>query len=56
MSGSTFNIDKIVEECHKYQIKVILDVSRSVGNLMIKLHDWKVDGALFKTDKYLNSN
>jgi kynureninase len=33
-----------------------LDVSKIVGSSSIKLHDWKVDGAIFKTNKYLNSS
>lgn len=53
-SGQSFEIEKIVNACHKNNIIAGFDLAHSVGNTELHLHDWNVDFAVWCNYKYLN--
>lgn len=54
-TGQYFDIKRITEECHKYNIIAGFDLAHAAGNVPVKLHDWNVDFAVWCSYKYLNS-
>ncbi|ODV97930.1 hypothetical protein PACTADRAFT_73591 [Pachysolen tannophilus NRRL Y-2460] len=54
-TGQFFEIAKITEFAHSKGIIVGWDLAHCVGNVELKLHDWKVDFAAWCSYKYLNS-
>jgi len=55
LSGQRFNFEKIVKLAHDNGILVGFNLAHGAGNIELKLHDWKVDFAVWCTYKYLNS-
>eukprot|EP00483_Globobulimina_turgida_P009788 UN09807 len=55
LSGQLFDIKKICDTAHKYDIYVGLDLAHGIGNVPLYLHDWGVDFATFCSYKYLNA-
>jgi len=53
-TGQCFEIQKITEAAHKKGCNVGWDLAHAVGNIDLKLHDWKVDFACWCSYKYLN--
>jgi kynureninase len=54
-TGQFFNLKKITETGHKVGAKVGFDLAHATGNVVLKLHDWNVDFAVWCHYKYLNS-
>jgi kynureninase len=54
-TGQYFDIKRITEECHKYNIISGFDLAHAAGNVPVRLHDWNVDFAVWCSYKYLNS-
>lgn len=54
-TGQAFEMDKITEAAHKIGALAGYDLAHGAGNLLLKLHDWNVDFAVWCTYKYLNS-
>ena len=54
-TGQVFDIPKITEIGHAYDIMVGFDLAHAVGNVELKLHEWGVDFAAWCSYKYLNS-
>jgi kynureninase len=52
--GHYLDVERIVEEAHKHNILVIVDVAHSIGSCPIHLDKWDVDGAVFCSYKYIN--
>ena len=55
LTGQAFDVPKIVEAANKKGCKIGLNLAHGAGNLVLKLHDWNVDFAVWCSYKYLNS-
>lgn len=55
-TGQVFDFPTIVEAGHQVGAFVGFDMAHAAGNVVLKLHDWKVDFAAWCSYKYLNSS
>lgn len=55
LTGQAFDIPAIVEAAQKVNCVVGLNLAHGAGNLVLKLHDWNVDFAVWCSYKYLNA-
>jgi len=54
-SGEAFDIAAIARLAHAHGCVAGFDLAHAAGNLVLRLHDWDVDFAVWCTYKYLNS-
>lgn len=55
-SGQLFDMKTITEKGHAVGAIVGFDLAHAAGNILLKLHEWKVDFAAWCSYKYLNSS
>ena len=53
-SGQAFDMKRITEAGQKKNITVGFDLAHATGNLLLQLHDWKVDFGVWCNYKYMN--
>lgn len=54
LSGQVLNIPSVVNHAHRVGAFFGLDLAHGAGNLILNLHDWQVDFAIWCNYKYLN--
>ncbi|HMO24333.1 MAG TPA: aminotransferase class V-fold PLP-dependent enzyme, partial [Candidatus Melainabacteria bacterium] len=55
LTGQAFEVAAIAARAHEKGCLFGLNLAHGAGNLVLKLHDWKVDFAVWCSYKYLNS-
>lgn len=55
LSGQAFDLEDIARACHEGGAVFGVDLAHGAGNLVLKLHDWQVDFAVWCSYKYLNA-
>jgi len=54
-TGQAFDMEKITAKAHQIGALAGFDLAHAAGNLVLKLHDWDVDFAVWCSYKYMNS-
>jgi kynureninase len=55
LSGQCFDMKEITKKAHSVGAMVGFNLAHGAGNLLMNLHDWNVDFAVWCSYKYLNS-
>ena len=55
LTGQAYDVPTLVQATHNQGSFFALDLAHGAGNLLLSLHDWNVDFAVWCSYKYLNS-
>lgn len=55
LTGQAFEVEKLAKAAHAQGAIFALNLAHGAGNLLLQLHDWDVDFAVWCTYKYLNA-
>ncbi len=55
LTGQAFRVEAIARTAHENGAHIGLNLAHGAGNLLLELHDWDVDFAVWCSYKYLNS-
>ena len=55
LTGQAYEFEPITQAAHEIGCKVGFNLAHGAGNLLLKLHDWQVDFAVWCSYKYLNA-
>lgn len=54
-SGQVFDMQAITQKAHQVGALAGFDLAHATGNILLQLHDWEIDFAVWCSYKYLNS-
>jgi kynureninase len=55
LTGQAFEVEKLARKAHEHGCLFGMNLAHGAGNLLLRLHDWDVDFAVWCSYKYLNA-
>jgi kynureninase len=55
LTGQSLDLQPLIDAAHRVGASVGLDLAHSIGNTLVRLHDWNADFAVWCSYKYLNA-
>jgi len=55
LTGQAFEVERLAKKAHEHGCLFGLNLAHGAGNLLLQLHDWDIDFAVWCSYKYLNA-